>query len=169
MEIASILIGLILLAASLFFISMPFRKKQQKDVKNSKTNLQAQKEGREMVVSALRDLDFDFKTGKVSEEDYTPLRARLMAEAAQFMERQQEEDQKLEALIQSRRAVHQQSTNCDHCGARVGADQRFCSKCGMPVKNERCSSCGKKILPNDQFCPSCGNRREVKMEAAVLS
>jgi RNA polymerase subunit RPABC4/transcription elongation factor Spt4 len=169
MEITSILIGLVLLAASLFFISMPFRKKQQKDVKNSKTNLQVQKERREMVVAALRDLDFDFKTGKVSEEDYTPLRARLMAEAAQYIERQQEEDQKLEALIQSRRAAHQQGINCDHCGAHVGADQRFCSKCGLPVKNELCSSCGRKIQSNEQFCPSCGNRREVKMEAAVLS
>ena len=168
METTSILIGLILLAVSLFFISMPFRKKQQKNVKNSKINMQKE-DAREMVISALRDLDFDFKTGKVSEEDYTPLRARLMAEAAQYIEQQQEEDQKLEALIQMRRTAHQSGVKCDYCGARVEDDQHFCAKCGKPVKNESCPACGKKVRAGEQFCPSCGNRLEVRMEAAVQS
>ena len=168
MEIPSILIGLVLLAVSLFFISMPFRKKPRKGVKNSEPNAQ-EKEGRESVLSALRDLDFDFKTDKISEEDYTPLRARLMNEAAQFIEQQDEEDEKLEALIQSRRAACQKSVKCDHCGAFVEADEHFCAKCGSPINRELCSQCGRKIQKGDQFCSSCGNKLEIRVEAVVQS
>ena len=168
MEITSILIGLILLGASLFFVSVPFRKNFRKDAQIPKLHVKKE-ERREGVISALRDLDFDFKTGKVSEEDYTPLRARLMAEAAQYIEQQQEEDRKLEALIQTRRAAQLQSVKCDECGSWVEADQRFCAKCGSPINHEPCPQCGRKIQKGDQFCPSCGNRLEVRMEAAVQS
>jgi len=167
MEITSILIGLLLLAASLFFIGMPFQKKGPGKATNSKTNVQ--RDGRETVVSALRDLDFDFRTGKVSEEDYTPLRARLMAEAARYVQREQEEDEKLEAMVQTRRITHQQGVKCDECGAPVEADQRFCSKCGSSINPEACTQCGKKIRKGDQFCPSCGKSVEVSMEAVAQS
>ena len=167
MEISSILVGLILLGTSLFFVSVPFRKKQPKDIKVAKVDIQG--EQREMLLSALRDLDFDFRIGKVSEEDYTPLRAQMMAKAAQYITQEREEDRKLEELIQSRRAGHQPSMKCDQCGASMGADQRFCAKCGSPVNKEECPSCGKKIRAGDQFCSSCGSRLEVKLEAIAHS
>jgi primosomal protein N' len=161
MEISSILIGLVLLVASLAFVSQPFRQKQRTSLKAP-----GHPEGRrESILSALRDLDFDFKTGKVSEEDYTPLRAKLLAEAAQFIEQEKEEEEKLEALIQSRRGVHQSAILCEHCGAALEAGQRFCTKCGSAVNNELCPSCGKKNRASDQFCSSCGSRLEVKLEA----
>jgi len=166
MEITSILIGLILLGASLFFVSVPFRRSSRKDAQIPKLHVKKE-ERREGVISALRDLDFDFKTGKVSEEDYTPLRARLMAEAAQYIEQQQEEDEKLEALIQTRRAAHQQSVKCDHCGASAQAHEHFCAKCGSPINHESCPQCGRIIRKGDQFCPSCGSRLEARVEAVV--
>lgn len=168
MEIPSILIGLMLLGASLVFVSMPFQKKYIKNARTLKPQAQ-KKEGREVVLSALRDLDFDFKTGKVDVEDYTPLRAQLMAEAAQSIEQEREEDEKLEALIQTRRAAHEQSVKCDECGSSVEANQRFCSECGSPINHESCPQCGKRIRKGDQFCPSCGNSLEVRVEAVVPS
>jgi len=166
MEISSILIGLILFGASLFFVSAPFRKKYRKDAQIPKLHVKKE-ERREVVLSALRDLDFDFKTGKVDEEDYTPLRAQLMVEAAQYIKQQQEEDKKLETLIQTRRAMHQQSIKCDQCGSSVETDQHFCAKCGSPINHELCSQCGRKIRKGDQFCSSCGNRLEVRVEAVA--
>ena len=168
MDVTSILIGLILFGVSVGIVSLPFRQNQRNGVKIPQADV-VYKGDRESVLSALRDLDFDFKTGKVDIEDYTPLRARLMVEAAQFIEQQQEEDKKLEALIQTRRAARQQSVKCDHCGAQVEADQHFCAKCGSQINHERCPHCGKKLQAGDQFCSSCGNRLEVQMEAAVNS
>lgn len=159
MEISSVLIGIVLLGVSVGVVSLPFRRKQRKDVKTSKAPVQTA-ERRDAVLSALRELDFDFKTGKVSEEDFTPLRAKLLTEAAQYVEREKDEEDKLEALIQSRRASHQHSAKCDQCGASVEANQRFCAKCGAEVKQELCPHCGKKIRSGDFFCPSCGTKLE---------
>jgi len=167
MEITSILIGIIFLGVSVSFVSLPFRKKHLKSVKTVKTQVQA--EQRETVLSALRDLDFDFKTGKVSEEDYTPLRTRLLIEAAQYIEQEMEQDEKLEAMIQSRHASRQESVKCDRCGSSIEADQHFCAKCGSAVSHELCPHCGRKIRAGDLFCSSCGNRLEVQVEVILQS
>lgn len=164
MEISSILIGLVLFVASLAFVSLPFRQKPRASPQARKAV--GRSEGRrESVLSALRDLDFDFKTGKVSEEDYTPLRSKLMVEAAQFIEQEKEEEEKLEALIQTRRITQHKVVHCDHCGALIEAGQNFCTKCGSAVNKEICPSCGKKNRAGDQFCSSCGSRLEARLEA----
>lgn len=168
MQISSLLVGILLLVASLAFVSLPFRQKQSANVKNRKVDA-SHKHSREAVLSALRDLDFDFKTAKVSEEDYTPLRAQLMAEAAQYIEQETEEEKKLEALIQARRTHQKQTFSCEQCGALMEAGQKFCSKCGAAVKKESCPSCGQKIQSGDQFCPSCGTKLGVVAEAVAQS
>ena len=171
MQISSLLIGLVLLVATLAFVNLPFRQKQNTSVRNHKkaNMLHINTTRREAVLSALRDLDFDFKTGKVSEEDYTPLRAQLMAEAAQTIEQEVEDEKKLEALIQSRRANQKESIHCEQCGEPMVANQKFCAKCGAAVHKDSCPSCGQKISLSDQFCSSCGTRLEVQMEAVVPS
>ena len=166
MEISSIFIGILLLGVSLAFVSLPFRQKQGASLKKQKVDAHPQGR-REGVLSALRDLDFDFKTVKVSEEDYTPLRARLMAEAAQYIEQEKIEEEKLEALIQSRRITQQQTFNCEHCSAPMEAGQRFCAKCGSAVNQEKCPSCGKRNRTGDQFCSTCGNRLGLAVEAVA--
>lgn len=168
MEIPSIFIGLVLFGAALVYVSLPFRQKRLKRAGSATANVQPKKQ-RETILSALRDLDFDFKTGKISEEDYTPLRTRLMAEAAQCIEAEEKEEERLEALIQNRRAAQQQGAKCTHCDAPVEAGQRFCSKCGSAVNNESCPSCGKKIRAGDLFCSSCGNKIQTPMEVVAQS
>jgi len=166
MEISSIIIGVALFGGSVAYVSLPFRQKRMKNANSSNANLQ-QNGQREAVLSALRDLDFDFKTGKVSEEDYQPLRTQLLVEAAQYMEAEKKEDEQLEAMIRARRNVQQQGLKCQHCESPVEAGQRFCSKCGSAVNNEFCPSCGKKIQASDLFCSSCGNKIEVPMEVVA--
>ena len=168
METSSILIGLLLFTGSIAYVVLPFRQNQQKTVTTSK-GLTQQVGKREVVLAALRDLDFDFKTGKVSEEDYQPVRNQLMAEAAQYLEQEQKEAERLEALIQSRRKAQQEDTKCRHCDAAVRVGQRFCSKCGSAVNNELCPSCGKNIKADDIFCPSCGNALQIRIQAVAQS
>lgn len=168
MEISSILIGLILLVASLAFVSLPFRQNQRASLNAREAD--GHHDGRrESVFSALRDLDFDFNTGKVGEEDYTSLRARLMAEAAQYIEQEKNDEEKIEVLIQTRRLMHQSAILCEHCGAKMEVGQRFCAKCGTAANQEVCASCGKTNRAGDQFCSSCGSRLVVKLEAVGQS
>lgn len=141
MQLSSLLVGFVLLAAALVYVGRPFFEKPGKGAKTVSKAGQAQ--ARESVLSALRDLDFDFKTGKISEEDYQPLRAQLLTEAAQFMQTENKEGEQLEALIQSRRKSQSRQLSCP--------------------------TCGKKIVLGDAFCSSCGTKLEVRVEAVAQS
>ena len=167
MQTSSLMIGLVLLGIALYIIALPFRQKEGKEAGKSKAAASDERR-REEVLLALRDLEFDFKTGKVTEEDYGPLHAQLIAEAARFIESEKEDDQQLEALIQTRRAA-KALQKCDSCGAHMDAGQKFCSKCGATTKTDSCPSCGKKIHAGDLFCSSCGTRIEVKLGVAAQS
>ncbi len=167
MQISAVFIGFLLLGAAIAYVSLPFRQKR-KGASPSKSPVPRERQ-REAVLAALRDLDFDFRTGKVSEEDYQPLRAQLMAEAAQYMEIETKEDEQLEEMIRARRAVQPENLKCEHCEAPIQADQRFCSKCGSAIKNDLCPSCGKKIQAGDLFCASCGSQLQVPIGAAAQS
>jgi len=166
MEISAILIGLGMLGVSILFVVGPFRQKHLKSHKKSDTRAQNE-ERRVATLSALRDLDFDHKIGKVGDEDYVPVRAQLVAEAAQYVQQQDDEDKKIEALIQAHKASHR--SKCEQCGSSVEAGNRFCPKCGTPVNSNACPSCGENVRAGDLFCPSCGGQLQVRMEAASQS
>src|SRR5215217_7884418 len=117
MQISTLLIGVTILGVAVYFVSRPFLEKSKKEAKAAANSVQPGQ--REAVLSALRDLDFDFKTGKISEEDYQPLRAQLMVEAAQYMEPDKKDDEQLEALIQSRRKIQSRQLSCPSCGKKI--------------------------------------------------
>ena len=167
MQIPALFIGVILLAITTAYIALPFRQKRRNDASASKAMVTS-KNRHEEILLALRDLDFDFKTGKVGEEDYQQLRAQLLAEAAQYIESEKKEAEQLEALIQSRRKTRSQN-KCEHCGATIEVGQHFCSKCGANTKSVSCPSCGKKVRAGDSFCSSCGTKLEVQVEAVAQS
>jgi rubrerythrin len=141
MEISALLTGIVLLCAAVAYVSLPFWEKRKKSIKDS-TSTQPEA-GHEAVLAALRDLDFDFKTGKVSEDDYQSLRAQLLVQAAQYIEAERKAEEQLEALIQSRRKNKQ------------------------PVRMFSCPSCGNKIHGGDLFCSSCGTKLEIRREAVA--
>ena len=163
MEITSIIVGVGLFAVSIVYVILPFRQKRLKTTSTLDARA-SQKGQRDAVLSALRELDFDFRTGKISEEDYTPLRTQLMVEAAQYIETEEKESEQLEALIRTRRATQKQGLKCEHCDAPIRAGQRFCSTCGSAINYEQCPSCGKKIQTGDLFCSACGNKIQIPME-----
>lgn len=161
MNITAILIGLALFGIAVPFIVKPFRQQPARKTKHQITN--GNGDGRIAVLSALRDLDFDYKVGKVSEEDYVPTREQLLVEAARYMEQQDEKEYKLEDLIRKRRASI--DVSCSECGTPMESDQRFCSKCGSQANKVDCPACGEKVRASDLFCSTCGSQIQVQMEA----
>lgn len=68
------------------------------------------------AVEALREIEFDHATGKLSDRDYSELRASYTDRALTTM-----------------RAATAGSRACDVCGPRPQADARFCSDCGREI------------------------------------
>lgn len=100
-------------------------------------------ERRAVIYDNLRDLQFEYSTGKLSDEDYAKAKATLQAE----LDRVQAELERMLALAgagrkAARRAQAAQSTAaapaqaplvCPHCGAKFDRPLKFCGECGRPM------------------------------------
>ena len=87
---------------------------------------------REAIYEAIRDLDHDFETGKLSEEDHRGMRAELRAEALAWMRQEARPDP---AQPGSREPLDPPA-QCAECGAASQPNWSFCSHCGARMDAE---------------------------------
>ncbi len=116
------------------------------------------------AVAALRELEFDRATGKLSDADYADLKARYTKSAIAAMRRETEgadepttrpTDAEVEAAVRSHR---QRLAGCPACGPRPESDAVYCSNCGRYL-NDRCATCGAPVVAHEaRYCNNCGNR-----------
>ncbi len=79
---------------------------------------------RVQTLDAIRDLQFDHMTGKLSDADYQSLRAQYEYKAAQIL-------QQLDAIKGQPVKVHAGGkASCPRCHAPVELSDKFCIKCG---------------------------------------
>jgi len=116
------------------------------------------------AVAALRELEFDRATGKLSDVDYADLKARYTRSAVAAMRRgtgaadaptTRPTDDEVEAAV---RAHRERLAGCPACGPRPESDAVYCSNCGRYL-NDRCATCGAPVVaPEARYCNNCGNR-----------
>ncbi|MGI8895600.1 MAG: hypothetical protein ACR2HE_08115 [Casimicrobiaceae bacterium] len=104
-----LLVGTLLAVASLCFVLWPLFRGDAALVPNRVTA-----RPQSPAVDALRDLEFDHETGKVSDQDYGVLKARYTEQA-------------LAVIRAGDRSV------CAGCGPRPETDAHFCSSCCAPL------------------------------------
>lgn len=128
------------------------------------------------LVAAIRDLDFDYRVGVVTEADYQMLRAELVRQAVAVMQRLERSDDReadlkaqveaIEAIVRllrthrhtvAMRAADGQTPLCPACNQPVQAGTQFCAHCGAKL-NATCPDCGNPIETPDRFCAACGRR-----------
>lgn len=125
------ILGLVLTLLTILFVAYPLLQKSQR-----KLSFAANHQGEDLIArkneiyAAVRDIDFDYRMGKLSEEDYTALREQYKQEAVQVM-------QSLDRMSGHARA----SAKTSHASS---ANSRFCHMCGAPAQ------------PADVFCSLCG-------------
>ncbi len=117
---------------------------------------------------ALREIEFDRATGKLSESDYEQLKQQYSARALEAIEEEKalgiaqgardEAEDAAEALIQ--RVKSQRSPDCPTCQHPLVPGSLYCSTCGRSLTvadaSPRCWICGTDLLLEAKFCNDCG-------------
>jgi hypothetical protein len=124
---------------------------------------------RGIALIALKEIDFDRATGKLSDADHAELKDKYTREAIEALRDDGPADRPpsdpIEDLIAARvetiRAAQAEgavaSLRCPRCGSRPEPDARFCSNCGADLAAAgHCAVCRAPLDPAARFCSSCG-------------
>jgi double zinc ribbon protein len=111
------------------------------------------------AVVALREIEFDRVTGKLSDSDYSELKARYTGHALEAMRAEKVDPSQLddaaEAAVLAYRA---RLKSCANCGPRPEPDAVYCSNCGTYLPG-KCEGCGASVDESGAaFCSHCGRQ-----------
>jgi hypothetical protein len=156
-ELLALVLGTALAVGALAFVlyplffDVPRRVVPRRQVESSATD--------DSSIRALREIEFDRATGKLSDADYAELKrdygnraVREMRLAGTPPPATPTEDA-VEAKVRAWRASH---AECRTCGVRPESDAIYCSTCGGYL-DARCGTCGTEITESSAgFCSACG-------------
>lgn len=148
---------------------------------------------RDAAFQALRELSFDHRVGKITDEDFIAFEAHLKRNAAACLraldEWEQEADSSLEGVVEKAIDTRKQALSragmtgrseeggartCPKCGNPSAPEDRFCGGCGVPLPDAparqataafACQACGHPHLAEDRFCPGCGQTLGIEASA----
>jgi len=188
MDAGSILLILALVFAVGLFISRPFFARARPDASGEtgqKSTLSDNAERRrsallaekDRLLTAIQELDFDHRLGKIQEEDYPAMRAGLMQNAALVLRRLDEfQDRPQRGAVED---LIEQAVAARRADARVRASVQ--APAAVPAagviekdddveeliaarRREReekssgfCPKCGRPVKKSDRFCSKCGS------------
>ena len=116
------------------------------------------------AIDALREVEFDRATGKLSDADYEALKATYTSQALAALRADESSDALAAALAAedpAEAAVRRYrdafgSNACPVHGPRPELDALYCSECGHYLAGH-CAHCGAAVgQPGARFCAECG-------------
>lgn len=165
MELTAIFFSLAVLILVGVYLYAPFMERRARRVTEEEHELSALMAERDRVINSLQELDFDFKLGKIPEDDYPTQRASLLQKGADILKQIdslapqpvaiQDTEERLERAIAARRAdaaVARAEVSDDDLESMLSARRKRRSNKSAGF----CPKCGKPVQVTDRFCPSCG-------------
>lgn len=132
--------ALLLVAAVVFFVLTPILRGQFASLEREDDELTDTEARRRVTLLALRDVEYDYHTGKLDESDYLSLKRELSAEALAALEAAERNEQgaagegsDIEAEIAAVRAGLRAGSACGSCGHLNPEGSRFCARCGQSL------------------------------------
>ena len=116
---------------------------------------------RAVALRALKEIEFDRATGKLSDADYEELRTKYTSEALAALRAETGSRERgavpsaVEPLPAPRSPV-----SCPTHGPRLESDAAFCSECGcrLAAAPGYCARCGAPLEHEARYCYACGAR-----------
>ncbi len=129
-------------AAVVLFILQPVAKGLHASLERTEDELTETEARKRVALLALRDVEYDFLSGKLDEKDYRAMKGELTAEALAALEADENArsegggsaEAELEAEIAQVRAGLRDGTTCGDCGFANESGSRFCSSCGHELQ-----------------------------------
>jgi hypothetical protein len=154
-DMIALAVGTVLAVATLAFVLYPLFFASEPRRRGSRPAVPAPDAS---AILALREIEFDRATGKLSESDYAELRASYADRALRELREAKADTSALpqdsiEARIREYRLTHRE---CPTCGIRPETDAAYCSHCGSYLDSV-CPDCSASITePGAQYCSTCG-------------
>ena len=165
MQITAIFFTLAILILVGIYLYAPFMEQRARRVSEEEHELSTLLAERDRVINSLQELDFDYKLGKIPEEDYPSQRAGLLQKGADILRQidtiapqpvaVQDVDARIEKAIAARRAdasVVRPELSDDDVESMIAARHQSRKE----KSSGFCPKCGKPVMVSDRFCPSCG-------------
>lgn len=158
-----LILGILLAAGATYYVLIPILRPP----KESANSVAADDEGEDpaddmrpqtVALRALKEIEFDRATGKLSDQDYNSLKAKYTGEALAAMRGEQGAGsrEQLKAALRSPLPA----PSCPEHGAPSEADAVFCPQCGRRLGGAPgyCARCGTALDDDARYCNRCGAR-----------
>ena len=187
-SIVFVILAAVLIGVAFYLVALPLIQQARRATPAAASNSEEERLAellarRDAAFQALRELSFDHRVGKVTDEDFTAFEAGLKQNAAESLRAldrwEAEADDELDALmereIRARKAVlasaplaEADGRICSQCGKPALAGDKFCGACGAPLPSNpvvpdkassaelACPNCGQPHSQGDRFCAKCG-------------
>jgi hypothetical protein len=172
MELTAIFFSLALLILVGIYLYAPFMERRARRITEEEHELSALMAERDRVINSLQELDFDFKLGKIPEEDYPVQRTSLLQKGADILRKidsfatndtgadryigtQGDVETRIERAIAARRAdapLARVEVTDDDLESMISSRRKSRTNKSAGF----CPRCGKPVMVTDRFCPSCG-------------
>jgi cytochrome c-type biogenesis protein CcmI len=134
----TVAIALLLTVLTFAFVAYPLFKQRSRSVGSTQDEkVQELHSKRDTTYSMLKELEFDFQSGILTDEDYHDLETRYKRKAISILRDTDAlekdtgvEDELEKQILQLRRS---KGLFCPQCGARHQEGDRFCSRCGTSL------------------------------------
>lgn len=167
MDLGAILLLIALLLGVTLYLAAPLMRSHSRRVPQDTKEVSSLMAERDRVINALQELDFDFKLGKIPEEDYPVQRAELLQMGTGILKKLDGLSSTVsldqgEGTVESRLEKAAAAGRTDASGKSELTDDEIESMLAARRKARKnksagfCPRCGKSVLTTDLFCTNCG-------------